>query len=321
MYLRIMRSLVWLFAAAAVTATGSVQAQDFPTRPIRVIIPNAPGTIADLLMRAMGPEMTKRLGQPIVVENKPGAGQLIGYEYVAKVPPDGYTLVTVSVTSLVLLPVITKDLRFDPTKDLPPIIGFMQGRLFLTAPANAPYKTFAEFVAYAKAHPGKLNFGSNSPSTRLPTEMMLQQLGLNLVHVPYPSSAAYNKAMLTGEVQLGALGPGDVATLGNGVRLLAITGDKRSPQYPDLPTFAELGFPQVLGAMFSLNGPAGLPPAVVNKLYDATVFALEQPSVKEQFAKQYAEIDIEPPAAAEKRLSAVEKVYVDAAKKIGLTPQ
>ena len=312
---------VLLFVGWAL-GVGFAQAQDYPTKPIRVVIPNAAGTVADLMIRIMAPDMQQRLGQPIVVENKPGAGQVIGYEYVAKqVPPDGYTLVTVSVTSLVLLPLLTKDLRFDPSKDLPPIIGFMQGRLFLAVPSKTPFKTFAEVVAYAKANPGKLNFGSNSPSTRVPTEMVLQQLGLDVVHVPYPSSASYNKAMITGEVQLGTLGPGDVATLGDGVRVLAITGEKRSPAYPDVPTFAELGFPQVLGAMFSLNGPAGLPPAVVNKVYEAAAYALRQPSVQEQFTKLYAEIEIEPPAVAAKRLASVEKTYVEAVKKIGLQPQ
>src|SRR4051812_34173519 len=144
-----MRSILSVAVLGALCMACSVHAtaQDFPNKPIKVVIPNAPGTVADLMMRVMGPEMTKQLGQPIVVENKPGAGQVIGYEYVAKqVPADGYTLVTVSVTSLVLLPLLTKDLRFDASKDLPPIIGFMQGRLFLATPSNGPFKSFADVV-------------------------------------------------------------------------------------------------------------------------------------------------------------------------------
>lgn len=311
-----------MFTAPLLVAPILAHGEEYPAKPIRVVIPNGPGTLADLMIRIMAPDMSQRLGQPIVVENRPGANQLIGYEYVAKqVPPDGYTLVTVSVTSIVLLPLLSKDVRLAPSKDLPPIIGILQGPLFLAAPASAPYRTFAEFVTYAKAHPGKLNFSSSTPSTRIPIEIILQQLGLDLVHIPYPSTAASNKAMMTGEVQLGLPGPSDLTALGDSVRVLAVSGDKRYPTLPNVPTFAELGFPQVPGAIFSLNGPAGLPSGIVTKLFDAAAYALRQPAVKAQLAKLNAEVNIETPAVAAKHLETVETVYTEAVRKIGLQPQ
>ena len=307
--------ILWL------TAAGLTAAQDYPTKPIKVVIPNAPGTVADLMLRIMGPEMSKHLGQPIIVENKPGANQLIGYDYVAKQPPDGYTLVTVSVGTLAMMPMLVKDLRFDPLKDLPPIFGFMQGRLYLATSSEHPWKSFDELVAYAKANPGKLNYGSNSAATRVPTEMVLQQRGVSAVHIPYPSSAAYNKAMASGELHMGILGPGDVATLGERIRILAVTGSKRSALHRNVPTFAELGFPQIPGAIFSLNGPAGLPPQVASKLFHAASQALLEPSVQAQFAKLHADIEIETSDVASKRLASVAKVYGDVIQKVGLKPE
>lgn len=298
-------------------------AQEFPTKLIKLVVPNGPGVIGDTLARIMAPEMSKILGQSIVIENKPGADSIIGFEYVAKqVPADGYTLVLVTVPSLVTLPVTAKNLRFDPLKDLPPLIGLTEGRYVFGSAGRLPWKTFNELVANARANPGKLNYGSSNTNLQLSAELVIRDLGLNVVHIPYKAGATYVLAVSTGdEVQMGFLNEGAATALGDKFRVLAVTGDKRRPPFNDVPTFMELGLSNIPGVSFSLNVPSGIPKPAFEKLRAAASRALQDPDVKAKFSKLGLEATEQSPEAAARSLADAARLYVDIAKKVGLRPE
>lgn len=266
--------------------------------------------------------MSKTLGQPIVVENKPGATTIIGYEYVAKqVPADGYTIAAVLVTDLATLPVTVKDLRFDPLKDLPPVIGLAEGRFVMGSAAHLPSKSFNELVANAKANPGKLNYGSASVIGRLSAEAVIRQLGLDIVYVPYASGAAYLKGLVAGEVHMGFLAASAARNFGDKFRVLAVTGEQRMPALRDVPTFAELGFPNLRGLSHSLNAPAGIPKAAFDKLHAAASRALQQPAVRAGFQKLQLEITEQSAEVANRRAAEEARYLADIARKAGIQPQ
>lgn len=311
-----------LIGAFFAFGAGAVIAQDYPNRPLRLIVPNTAGTLTDGIARVIAPEMSKRLGQPIIVENKAGAGNVIGLEYVAKqVPADGYTIVISSTSSTAMLPVIVKELRFDPLKDLPPFIGLAEGRLFLGTSAQLPWKTFAEMVANAKSNPGKLNYGSPAPNTRLMTEALVRGLGLEVLHVPYSAGGPYYLALASGEVHMGFVNEAITASLGDKLRVLAVTGDQRMAQLPNVPTLAELGYPSLRSLGFSLNSPAGVPKPVFDKLHATSAQTLQQADVKAQFAKLKLELTAQTPEAALKSLTDEAGMYADIGKKIGIRPE
>jgi len=306
------------FAASAIP----VGAQEFPTKPIRLIVPNTAGTLTDAIVRVLGPELSKQLGQPIVIENKPGAGNVIGLDYVARqVPADGYTIVISSTSSTAMLPVTVKELRFDPLKDLPPFIGLVEGRLFLGTSSLAPWKTFQELVANAKANPGKLNYGSPAPNTLLMTEALLRGLGLTVTHVPYSAGGPYYTALASGEVHMGFVNETITNSMAGKLRVLAVTGDQRHAQYPDIPTLGELGFPSLRSLGFSLNAPAATPKAVFDRLHAAAAQALRQPEVKAQYAKLRLDIIAQSPEAALKSLLDDARLFAGIARQVGLKPE
>lgn len=294
--------------------------QTYPSKSIRLIVPNTPGSGLDIAARVVSPEMSIFLGQPVVVENKSGASGVIGYEYVAKqVPADGYTAVTVFVPGLATLPMIFKDLRFDPLKDLPPIIGLVESTLVLATASRLPWKTFEQLVTYAKANPGKLNHGASTTALRLAVDALAHSLGLDIVFIPYPAGAAFYQGLASGDVQLGLIAVGSVSGLG--VRPLAITGQQRNEKFPDVPTFSELGHPEIRGSNISLNVRAGTPRAVTDKLYAAAAWALQQPRVKTAFMKSQHAIDGQPPEAAAKSLAEMAKMFSERAQKLGIQPE
>jgi tripartite-type tricarboxylate transporter receptor subunit TctC len=308
--------------AAGALLPAPAAAQDFPNKLVRIVVPNSAGTILDLLSRIMAPDMAKSLGQPVIVENKPGANNIIGLEYVAKqAPADGYTIVTATVSVLATLPLLAKELRFDPHNDLPPLIGLVDTRSTLSSSAKMPYKTFREMVAHAKANPGKLNYGDPSPAVRLVMEIITREAGINVVRVPYAAAGPYQQAVAGGEVQIGILGEAAVANWGDKINVLAVTGVNRLPSLPNTPTFAELGLPQVPGQSTSMNVRAGTPKAATDKLYAAAVFALSQPEVRAQFSKLQSEISIETPDVAARKLAQQAKMFGDVAKAAGIQPQ
>lgn len=297
-------------------------AQDYPSKSIRLVVPDSPGTNSDTIVRILTPGMSKFLGQPIVIENKPGAGQLIGLEYVAnQVPADGYTITAVTVQVLATMTLFTKEPRFDPLTDLPPVIGLVETGLFFGSSSKLPWKTFQEMVANARANPGKLNYGAPVSVVRLQMEALIRELGLDVIYVPYASAGAYVQGNIAGEVHMGFLGESLALSFGERFRVLAVTGDKRSPLYSKVPTFAELGYPQIRGVATSLNAPARVPKAAIDKLSAAGARALQQPEVKILYEKAKYRILNQSPEAASKVLMEQAKFFADIARKVGIQPQ
>lgn len=297
-------------------------AQEYPSKMMRLIVPTAPGAAAqDVLGRLLAPEISKIARQNVIVENRAGVGGLIAYEYVGRqAPADGHAFVVVTVPTLAALPVTVKDLRFNPLEDLPPAIELVESRVAMVATAKADWKSFRDFVAHARANPGKLNFGSAGHSTRMLGEAIFGDMGLSLVSVPFPSGAPYYLALAAGDVHVGLIAASSGASLGDKVRLLAITGERRASWLPDLPTFQEMGL-TVLGQSFSINIRNGTPKPVVDRLYAIAAQALEQPGVKFTLDTLQMDIVARRPEVALKSLLDQARSYAAIAKKAGIEPQ
>lgn len=311
-----------ILGAILALASSLAAAQAYPTKPVRLIAPISPGAASDVLARVIAPEMAAVLGQPVVVENRPGADTLVGSEYVAKqVPADGYTIVIILVGTLTSLPVLVKDLRFDPVKDLPPFIGLAEGRFALVTAAKQPWSNFNALVANAKANPGKLNYGVGTALGRLIVEAVMQDLGVNMVHIPYPVVANYVQALTSGDIAVGLISEQLAVSMGDKLRTLAVTGETRSRTFPDAPTFKELGFPRVRGLSFTLNTPAGVPAPIVERLHAAASRALQSPETAKRLAALRLEGSDEKPDVAARKTAEEAKLYADVAQRIGLQPQ
>lgn len=283
---RARRSILGAVGLAFALAGAGVGAQDFPVKPIRMIVTLSPGGTTDTVARVLAEQMGKILGQPVVVDNRPGANSTIGYGFVAKqAAPDGYTIALTVMQELAYLPLIVKELRFDPRKDLPPFIGVVEGRILLQSAARVPWNTFQEYVAYSKANPGKLNWGAATTSAMFPMLTLVQEAGLTQTYVPFSSSAQYIIGVLNGDLHVGMFGAASTATLGDKVKVLAITGTGRSAAYPNVPTFAELGFPNIQGTSFTLSAPVGVPKPILDKLAAAASKSLQVPDLRARFEK------------------------------------
>ncbi|MEI6304100.1 MAG: tripartite tricarboxylate transporter substrate binding protein, partial [Betaproteobacteria bacterium] len=228
------------FAAAASLA----QAQAWPSRPVKLVVPFSPGGFTDVVARILGQKLTESLGQPVIIENKPGAGSTIGSDYVAKSKPDGYTLVMVSTTQ-VSSPWLYKSMPYDVFKDFTPIMKLVEGPYVLVANPKLPVKSVAELLALAKAQPGKLDYASsgNGSAQHLVGAMFATMGGVNINHVPYKGSGQAMQDIVGGQVQLGFVGmPNALPYIPSGrLRALAVTTRKRSPDLPDVPTMDEAG--------------------------------------------------------------------------------
>jgi len=248
----------------------TVAAQDYPNRPVRVVVPFSPGGAVDGPMRMIAQELGKRWNQQVVIDNKPGAGATIGTEMVAKAPPDGYTLLLASQTNAISASLYPK-LSYDPIEDFAPIslIGREPGVLVVN-PA-LPVKSFQEFVTYVKARPGQVDYASsgNGSGQHLFMAMLASMTGMKLSHVPYRGSGQATADLLGGQVMASI--PGTAGMVGHikggKLRPLAVTGSKRSPQLPDVPTIAESGVPGYEAYVWmGLMAPKGTPAAVVDRI-------------------------------------------------------
>lgn len=257
-------------AALLAVAPHMLFAQQYPTKPIRLIIPYQGGAGGDILGRELAQELSKKLGQPVVVENKPGASLIIGTQAAAKADPDGYTLLLGTVTSFALNAGVFKKLPYDPIKDFAPISLFYRTPLYFDINANLPFKTLQEFVAFAKANPGKMTFGSIGPgsSSHLVGELLKVKAGIDLVHVPYKDTYAID--LIAGRID-SVFDPGNtsIPRIKKGqIRALAVTGAKRLPATPDVPTVTETGvsgFDEVV-AWVGIFAPAGTSAEIINRL-------------------------------------------------------
>ena len=265
-------------ALLGVVAT-AVHAQTFPTRPVKLIIAFPAGGPTDITMRQLADNASKILGQPIVVDNKPGAGGTLPAQALQTAPADGYTIAQIPL-GVFRLPYTTK-INWDPVKDISYVINVTGYAFGIAVPADSPFKTWNDFVAYAKANPGKLTYGStgNLTSPHLTTELVAQQLGIQLQHVPYKGSADLAQAVLGNHLTAIADSTGFAPLVESGkLRVLNTWGDKRLAKFPDAPTLKELGLDVVQNSPFGIGAPKGTPPEVVRKLHDAFKQAMEEPS-------------------------------------------
>ena len=269
---------------AAIVGGSAAHAQDYPTRPVRVVVPFSPGGAVDGPMRVIAQEMSKRLGQQVFVENKPGAGATIGSEAVAKSAPDGYTLLLASQTNAISAS-LYRSLSFDPVDDFAPIslIGREPG--VLVVHPSLPVHTLAEFIAYVKQRPGKVDYASsgNGSGQHLFMALLASMTGMQLNHIPYRGSGQATTDLLAGVVAASI--PGTAGMVGHikagKLRPLAVTGIKRSPQLPDVPTIAESGVPGYEAYVWmGLLAPKGTPPAIIDRLQRELMSALATDEVK-----------------------------------------
>ena len=258
-------------ALGAGDACAQGAASGFPTRPVRIIVPQTPGGASDALARIVGQKLSERWGQPVLVENKPGAGGNVGTDYVAKSPPDGYTLLMSYVGTQAINGSVYKSLTYEPFRDFAPVATLATVPFALVVNQAFPPTTAGELVAYAKARPGAVNFGSagNGSLNHLLGEMVNMDQGVKLVHVPYKGAAGALTDTIGGQIQMTFTSlPSVVAHIRTDkVRALAVTGTRRSPAFPTVPTFAEAGIAGLdLSPWFGLLAPAGTPEVVVRKM-------------------------------------------------------
>jgi tripartite-type tricarboxylate transporter receptor subunit TctC len=247
----------------------SASAQTYPTRPVRIIVGFAPGGAADITARLIAQWLTDQLGQQFLVENRPGAGTNIGTEAVVNAAPDGYTLLLVSVANTVNATLYEK-LNFDFLRDIVPVAGLVRGPLVMDLALSVPAKTVPEFIAYAKANPGKINMASagNGTPGHMAGELFKLSTGLDLVHVPYRGAAPALTDVLAGQVQLlfDNLPTSLEHIRGGKVRALAVTTAERSPAMPDLPTVGEFVPDYEVSSWFGIGAPRSTPAAIIDKL-------------------------------------------------------
>ncbi len=284
------RFLMGATVAAAMTIGCAAHAQSYPTRPITVIIPFAGGSASDVVSRIMFNKMSKSLGQPIVVENKPGAGGNSGTQLAAKAAPDGYTLVGAGSGPIAANLELYKSLGYDPLKELTIISPFASFTIVVTASNKLGIKTVKELVERAKKEPGALNYGSVGigSSQHLAGEYFAQVTGVKMTHVPYRNIGQFGPDLISGQVQLGFQWYPNVAgpINANGATALAVAGDVRLGALPDTPTTTQAGLPQYkVDGWFALAAPAGVPAPIMQRLNKELNDALNDPAVKAGFEK------------------------------------
>jgi tripartite-type tricarboxylate transporter receptor subunit TctC len=281
------RCLRAVAGCAAVAMMANAQAQTFPVKPVRIISPYAPGGLGDLVPRAIATGLSELLGQQVIVENRPGASQVIGMQAVARSPADGYTLGYGSVTSLAINVSAHKALPYDPLKDFAPVSLAYTTPLYLVVHPSLPARTVKELIALAKKHPGKLTFasGGRGSSNHLAGELFKTLARVDLLHVPYKSAGPAMVDVMAGHVDLmfGAAGLSDSQT--GKVRVLAVTSAKRASAAPRLLTMQEAGVPGYESTIwFGIVAPARTPPAVIARLSQEIGKALAQPALRERFS-------------------------------------
>lgn len=284
----------WLAAAIAATAALALPAltlaQTFPAKPVKIVVPYPPGGTNDIVVRLLAQKLGDSMGQPFVVENKPGASGNLGAEQVARAAPDGYTLLLVT-TGHSIHPSLYKNLRYNIKTDLTPVSELTRGPMLVMVTPSLPYKTVQDVIAAAKAKPGSINFGSagNGSSTHLATELLSAMAGVKMTHIPYSGSAPAMADVMAGNAQLvmDLMFSALPQVNGGKLRAIAITGAKRSPLLPNVPTVAESGVPgfETL-AWNGLMAPANTPKPIIDKLNAEIHKALDAPDMKERLRAQ-----------------------------------
>jgi tripartite-type tricarboxylate transporter receptor subunit TctC len=286
------RAALALMLGLAVVSPGL--AQPYPAKPIRLVVTFPPGGSSDIVARAMQPHLEKRLGQPIVIDNRPGAGGVIGLEAVAKSPPDGYVIGVGAAGALVVNVSLREKMPFDPLTDLAPISGLAITPFVLAAPLTFAPNSLAEVIALAREKPGTISIGhgGNGTAMHLTAQLLNHMAGIKLTLVPYRGTGPVTQDVLAGHVQLGITDiPSSISLIENKrIKIFAVSSASRVTTLPDVPTFAEAGLPgyESIG-WFGFVAPAGTPPGAIARLNDAIVTALHSADVQEQIRKIGAE--------------------------------
>jgi len=307
--------------ASAVAAAAAVS--DYPTRPVRFIVPFVPGGPSDTLSRLLGQKLTESWGQTIVVDNRGSAGGIVGFELGAKAAPDGYTLLLANGAGITINPSVYLKLPYDPAKDFLPITQITSGAYFMVVPISLPAKSVKEYIALAKAKPGGLNFAATGTNNLLASEQFNHMAGIKTVAVNYKGTGQAVGAVMSGEVHSFIISPliGVPQVKGGKLRAIGVTGLKRSPALPDVPTIAETlpGFENI--TWHSVVVPAKTPKSIVAKLSKELMRIIKQPDVQERFNS----VGLDAIGSTPEELAALIKketvMYANLVKQIGLKPQ
>ncbi len=317
------------FLAAALFAAGLLgalpaAAQDYPNKPITLVVPFGPGSGTDQLARVIGQALSEQAKVPVVVDNTAGASGFLAAQYVAKAAPDGYTLLVTTNTTHAANEHLFKKLPYDPVKDFTPVALLSKGHMLLVVKPDAPYKTVGDLVAAAKKAPGKLNFGSGSSSSRVASEMLKQMAGIDAVNVPYKSNPLGLTDLIGGQVDfMFADTPTTMPQVQGGkLRALAVSGDKRLPGAPDLPTVAEAGVKGYdMSFWTGVYLPPGAPPALVKRLNGMLAKAAATEGFKSFNAKTSGEIAFTSPEELARFQAAESKKWGQVIKAANIQPE
>lgn len=319
------RHLLGLLAAAVLALPLGARAQGYPDKPIRLVLPFPPGGVTDLLARTLAERLQPRLGQPVVVENKAGAGTVLASDYVAKAPADGYTLL-LAASSLGAAPAVMKKVNYDPVKSFAPVTLVAQVSHWLVVNPSLPVKNVAELIAYAKARPGQLSYGStgNGTSTHLEAELFEDLAGIHMVHIPYRGSGPALTDLIGGQTQLmfDAVGSSVGMVRDGKLRALAVTTAKRSPAVPEVPAIAESGLPGFdVMPWLGIVAPAGTPQPVIARLHAEIVRAMDTPEVREQFRQRGLPLVLNSPAEFGPFIAQETARWLKVVKSAGIKPE
>jgi len=313
------RSILLLGVTALVMSAGAHA--EYPDKQFTFVVPFAAGSATDQLARALGQEVTAITKQAVVVDDKPGASGFIGAEVVKKAAPDGYTVFITTNTTHAANEHLFKKLPYDAVKDYLPVTALGKGGQIMIVNMNLPAKSVGEFIALAKAQPGKISFGSGSSSSRVAGEMLQQMAGIELLHVPYKSNPLAINDLLGGQINMMIT---DMATglpqvKGGKVRALAVSTTKRSPLVPDIPTIDEAGVKGYdMGFWFAAYVPANTPAAVVNKLHDVLVQATKGTAMQQYYANTGTDLFVTSPGELAKFQFAESEKWKNIIKKAGI---
>jgi tripartite-type tricarboxylate transporter receptor subunit TctC len=307
-------------------AANSLAAQEFPTRPVTIIVASTAGGGTDIVSRIVADQLSRELGQPFVVENRPGSGSVTGTVFAARATPDGYTLQTGLNASMAVNPSLFANLPYDPIRDFAPVGMLAEFPFVVVVSKNFPAHSIGELIALAKARPGEINYASagNGTGQHLSMELFKLMTGINLTHVPYRGAAPAYTDVLSGQVPVfidnlaSALGQ----IKGGNVRALAVTGKERSPLLPDVPTVEEAGVPgYTYYTWFGLWAPKATPQPILDKLHAALGKALADPTLKARIAADAGEPLDMPLAAIEPFLKSEIAKWADVVKRAGVTAE
>lgn len=317
--MKVLKAALALSLSALVAGTAFAQAAPYPSKPVRIVVGFAPAGAADYVARAMGDAFSKALGQPVVIENRPGNGSSLAAELVAKAPPDGYTLMIASPSAMSVNPALNPKLSYT-IRDFAPVTKMTTSPLVLAVNPATGIRSVGELIAAAKKDPGKLNYSTsgNGSAPHLGAALFGQLTGAQMTHIPYRGGSLAVQSVMAGDTQLTFGTSPSVLPMAAGGRLraLAVSTRERSPLVPDLPGMREAGLPQYnIEFWYGMFAPAGTPPAVLRKIHEATVTAMQQPSVKTSLAREGTEVSISgTPEQFETFLAEDAKFWVDLVK-------